>query len=205
MQAQQEEQANESPEEEFNSNNWTGTDSGRSTISTSTTYGANSLDSSSTNSSHTSLGTIVTIPASPPLSTNQRLTSRLPGILRRAATIQQHGLIHTIRILRTYPLMIAHRTQLPPFIHHLQIPDAIPPPALATCYNILISWEGFSSPNPAIETRILAEIDTLVKSVSALILETSRSTLLIRVGVDSQPLVVPRSFCSHHTKIANIL
>lgn len=62
--------------------------------------------------------------------------------------------------------MVAHRTQLPPFVHHLQVSNGVAAPALAKCYDILATWEGFTSQSMAMERHILAEIDALVESVS---------------------------------------
>ena len=184
VQAQEEEETKEVPKGTFVRNDWTDNDGARSTTSTSTTYDTHFRDYSSNNSSRSSFGTIAPIPASPPSSTDEGPISRVPGLQRLAATTQQHGLNHTIRILRTYPLMIAHRTQLPPFIHHLQFSDTVSPTALANCYNTLDSWEGFSSPSPAVESRILAEVDTLVRSVSIFLPRALTPIPLIRVVVD---------------------
>lgn len=130
---------------------------------------------SASNLSDASSGAIVAIPDSPPLSIAQGPIARLPGVIRRAVTVQQHGLNQTMRVLRTYPLMVAHRTQFPPFVHQLQVSDAIVPPALSKCYDILATWGGFSSQNAAIEKHILAEMDALVESVSNFQLAKSAS------------------------------
>jgi hypothetical protein len=58
-------------------------------------------------------------------------------------SIARHVMRHVIRVLRSWPRLIAGQelgsSQLPPMIHHLQITDGLPLP-LVPCYNLTNMW-----------------------------------------------------------------
>ena len=52
-------------------------------------------------------------------------------------------LSHLVRVLETFPAMVAQEDHLPPFIHPRQVsPMGETPEPLATCFALLRTWQG---------------------------------------------------------------
>ena len=94
-----------------------------------------------------------------------------------AASIEQHTLQHTIRVLRTYPRLLSRRGQLPPFIHHHQRVNDVLPTALQTCQNTLKNI-GHRQPPP--REQLMKEMRIIKEAVSL--------TLTLHSQRDADPL-----------------
>jgi len=56
--------------------------------------------------------------------------------------LAHHSMELILRILRTWPRMIAKGIQLPPIIHSTQAPDTLKVPLLSNCFTVINMWYG---------------------------------------------------------------
>jgi hypothetical protein len=72
---------------------------------------------------------------------NQTALSILPSTAT-TPTLVRHSMEYILRVLRTWPRMMAKGVQLPPMIHPTQSPAVTKSKWLSNCYTIVKMWFG---------------------------------------------------------------
>jgi hypothetical protein len=81
--------------------------------------------------------------------------------------LTKHSMQTLLRVLRTWPSMIARGFQLPPIFHNSVDPLKNLPQPLANCFTLVKMWAGqFEGANSIVRDTILKEMRTLFEAVS---------------------------------------
>jgi hypothetical protein len=91
------------------------------------------------------------------------------SILPSAGTIPvlaRHSMETMLRVFRSWPRMMAKKTQLPPIIHSTQVLESVGPTPLANCFTLVKMWDG-QSPGTSriVQDTLKKELQSLLDSV----------------------------------------
>lgn len=94
-----------------------------------------------------------------------------------------HSMEVILRVLRTWPSMLAEEFQAPPLFHHTQLSTESLPPPMAHCITLAKMWHGQTDGSEKlVQNAVLSELETLLEQVCPVFIPIKNKTVNFAVS-----------------------